>query len=205
VACFFARDHIDHAKGELTVKKMILLLVVFLTKGEMPVKIRVMLLKAKSILPTLLISAAILLLVVVPAMAQAITYTETFHDESLVFPDVTICDEIPAIVTLTYNGVMHVTEFTEDSPNVGTAHARFKMNFEVVVNDAETGELLETARGVKTIFHDNINRQNATSTFNFVSVGRGPVGEHQYHLNGHVNWNANGNPVEFTKVNVHCR
>jgi hypothetical protein len=157
------------------------------------------------VLPTLIISAMIVLLTVVPAMAEAITYTETFHDESMVFPDVTICDGIPAMVTLTYNGVMHVTEFTGDHPNAGTAHARFKINFTAVVYDAVTGEWLETGRGVKTVFHDNINLQNATSNFNFVSVGEGPVGKHQYHLNGHINWNANGNPVEFTKVNIHCR
>jgi hypothetical protein len=142
----------------------------------------------------------IVLAVVVPVMARAITYTETFHDEIIVFPDVTLCDEIPAIVTLTYNGVMHVTEFTEDSPNAGTAHARFKMNFEVVVNDLDTGELLETAHGVKTIFHDNINRQNATSHFNFFSIGS----RDRFHLDGHVNWNANGNPVAFTHVTVRC-
>ena len=158
----------------------------------------------KIVLSALIISVMIVLVVVVPVMAKAITYTKTFHDETIVFPDESICDEIPAIVTLNYNGVMHVTEFTEDSPNAGTAHARFKMNFTVVVNDASTGELLETAHGVKTIFHDNINRQNATSNFNFVSVGSGPVGRHQYLINGHINWNANGNPVEFTKVNMHC-
>lgn len=152
------------------------------------------------VLLALIISAVIVLVVVVPVMAGAITYTETFHDETIVFSDVTLCDETPVTVTLTFNGVMHVTEFTEDHPNAGTAHARFKMNFEVLVNDSYTGELLETANGVKTIFHDNINRQNSTSHFNFVSVGS----RERFHLDGHINWNANGNPVEFTHVNSNC-
>jgi hypothetical protein len=158
----------------------------------------------KTVLLALAVSTVIVLFAVVPVTAEAITYTETLHDETMIFPDVSMCDEIPAIVTLNFNGVMHVTEYTADHPNAGSAHARFKMNFNVVVNDADTGELLETAHGVKTIFHDNFNRQNATSNFNFISVGSGPVGRHQYQFNGHVNLDANGDPVEVTHLNVHC-
>ena len=157
--------------------------------------------KLLAIVITALVTA---LLVVAPVSAKAITQTTTFHNESMVFPDVDICGAGDVMVTITYNGVWHTTEFTDDDPNAGTFHGRFKMNGTVITEDSD-GNLVSVDRFVKTIFHTNVNRQNVTDQYNFIINGlRGDGGRHRYHLVGHFNLSASGNPMEFTKLSISC-
>ena len=156
-------------------------------------------------LSTIVIFAlAAVLLVAVPASAKAITQTITFHNESLVFPDQDICGAGDVTVTLTYNGVLHTTEFTDDHPNAGTSHSRFKMNGTVTTVDMD-GNVLSNDRFVKTIFHSNVNRQNLNNRFNFIINGlRADGSRHRFHLIGHFNLSASGNLVEFSKLSISC-
>lgn len=144
------------------------------------------------------------LLIVLPASAKVITHTETYHNESVVFPDVDICGAGDVMVTVTYNGVLHTTEFTDDDPNAGTFHGRLKMNGTVTTVDL-SGNLVSKDRFVKTIFHTNVNNQNITDRFNFIINGlRADGGRHRYHLSGHFNMSASGNPLSFTKLRISC-
>jgi len=146
----------------------------------------------------------IALLVVVTISAAAITETITFHNQSLTFPDVDFCGSGDVMVTITYNGVMHITEFTADDPNAGSFHGRLKMNGTVFVVDGG-GNVVNTDRFVKTIFHTNVNHQNLIDRFNFIVNGvRADGGRHRYHLNGHVNLSASGNQMTFTKLSISC-
>lgn len=144
------------------------------------------------------------LLLVVPASAEAITETIIFRNEKTTYPDVDICGAGEVMVTVTYSGVLHTTEFTENDPNAGTVHARLKVNGTVTTVDL-SGNLVSKDRFVKTIFHTNVNNHNITDRFNFIINGLRADGDrHRYHLSGHFNMSASGNPVEFTKLRISC-
>ena len=144
------------------------------------------------------------LLVVVPAAAQSITQTITFHNVSMEIDDTDFCGAGPVTVTLTYNGVLHTTEFTDDHPNAGTFHVRLKLNGTATAVDGD-GNVVSNDRFVKTIFHTNINRQNINDRFHWILNGsRADGGRHRYHIISHFNLSASGNPVEFTKLSISC-
>jgi hypothetical protein len=152
---------------------------------------------------TVIIALVAALLVVVPVAAQAISFTLTFHDE-VIEDDVDLCTGDPVTLKITYDGVLHTTEFTEDGPNAGTFHGRLKMNGTVTAVDGD-GNTVSVDRFVKTIFHTNVNNQNVTDRFNFIINGsRADGGRHRYHLIYHFNLSASGNPVEFTKLSISC-
>ena len=54
------------------------------------------------------------LLVVVPASAEAITETIIYRNETMTFPDIDICGAGDVMVTITFNGVWHTTEYSDD-------------------------------------------------------------------------------------------
>ena len=144
------------------------------------------------------------LLVVIPAAAGAITETVIFQDETSVFPDVDFCGAGDVMVTVIYSGVLHTTEFTGDDPNAGTFHGMLKIHGNVITVDQD-GNIVSNDHTVKTIFHTNVNRQNFNDRFNFIVNGtRADGGRHRYHLDGHINLSASGNPVEFTKLSISC-
>lgn len=158
----------------------------------------------RKLLTIVVISLVAALLVVVPAAAQAITQTITFHNETLVNPDVDFCGAGEVTLYLTYNGVLHTTEFTDNHPNAGTFHGKLSLNGTVIAVDGG-GNVVSKDRFVKTIFHTNVNRQNFTDQYKFVINGkRADGGRHRYHLIGHFNMSASGNPVEFTKLRISC-
>jgi hypothetical protein len=143
-------------------------------------------------------------LVVVPAAAKAITQTSTFHNVTESFPDVDFCDGTPVEVTVTYSGVLHTTEYTDDDPNAGTFHGRLKLNGTVITVDGD-GNIVSNDRFVKTIFHTNANRQNVTDRFSFIINGsRADGGRHRYHNIVHLNLSASGTPMIFDKLSISC-
>lgn len=153
---------------------------------------------------TIVLTMLATLLIVIPAAAQAITQTITFQDETSVFPDVDFCGAGDVMVTVTYGGVLHTTEFTDDDPNAGTFHGMLKIHGTVVAVDQD-GNIVSEDHTVKTIFHTNVNRQNFNDRFSFIVNGRrADGGRHRYHLVGHTNLSASGDPVTFTKVSISC-
>lgn len=153
---------------------------------------------------SVVIALAVALLVVLPVAAQAITQTITFQNQSQKFPDVDFCGAGNVFVTVTYNGVMHTTEYTDDDPNAGTFHGRLKLNGTATAVDGD-GNVVSSDRFVKTIFHTNVNRLNLNDRFSFVANGlRADGRRHRYHLISHFNLSASGNPVEFTKLSISC-
>jgi len=144
------------------------------------------------------------LLVVVPASAEAITETIIYRNETMTFPDIDICGAGDVMVTITFNGVWHTTEYSDDDPNSGAFHGRFKMNGTVTTVDL-SGNLVSKDRFVKTIFHTNLNNQNLTERSNFIINGtRADGGRHRYHFKYHLDVSASGNPVEFTDLRISC-
>jgi hypothetical protein len=158
----------------------------------------------RKLLIIVIIALVTTLLVVVPAAAKAITQTITIHNETVVFPDVDICGAGDVMVSTTYNGVMHTTEFTNDDPNAGSFHGKLSLSGTVTTVDL-SGNIVSKDRFVKTIFHTNVNRQNLTDQSKFVINGtRADGGRHRYHFIAHVNFSASGNPVEFEKLSISC-
>ena len=158
----------------------------------------------RNIYPVVIIVLVATLMVVVPASAEAITETIIFRNVKVTYPDVDICGAGDVMVTVTYSGVLHTTEFTENDPNAGAVHARLNVNGTVTTVDL-SGNLVSKDRFVKTIFHTNLNNQNLTERSNFIINGtRADGGRHRYHLTYHLNLSANGDPVEFTNLRVNC-
>jgi hypothetical protein len=144
------------------------------------------------------------LLVVVPAAAQVITQTSTFHNETLVITDEDFCGAGTVTITLAYKGVLHTTEFTGDNPNAGTFHGRLMLNGTATAVDGD-GNVVSNDRFVKTIFQTNLNRKNLNDRLNWIINGsRTDGGRHRFHLMGHFNLSASGNPVEFEKLRISC-
>jgi hypothetical protein len=158
----------------------------------------------RNILTIIILAMLAALLIVIPAAAQAITETTTFTDEISVFPDVDFCGAGDVMVTVIYSGVLHTTEFTEDDPNAGTFHGLLKIHGTVTTVDQD-GNIVSNDHTVKTIFHTNVNRQNLNDRFNFIVNGtRADGSRHRYHLDGHINLSASGNPVTFTHLSISC-
>lgn len=158
----------------------------------------------RKILTIVVLTMLVALLAVIPASAKAITETNTFKDATEVMPDVDFCGAGNVTLYITYGGVMHTTTFTADDPNAGTFHGMFRIHGTVTAVD-EDGNLLSEDRSVKTIFHTNANRQNGTDNFNWIITGkRADGGHHTYHLVGHTNWSASGNPLTFEKLRISC-
>ncbi|HKZ86041.1 MAG TPA: hypothetical protein VJ793_20595 [Anaerolineae bacterium] len=127
----------------------------------------------------------------------AVTVTQTFHNFTETEPDIDQCTGAPGNVTLTYNGVVHMTT----TPN-GAFHltGTFTGDFVFVpVNPA-----LPTASGNFTVwFGDNFNEKNENHTFTFTVHGTSSDGSDvQWHITAHTTMNANGEVlVEFFKLN----
>ena len=83
---------------------------------------------------TFVVVVGVLLFPASSALAEgAVTFTETFHNESESFPDVNSCTGDPGTVTITYNGVVHVTLL----PN-GTSHFTITQTGDVVLLYSQT-------------------------------------------------------------------
>ena len=109
------------------------------------------------------LAAALLFTLATPVLAggPAETSTETFKDVTETFPEVNPCTGDPGAVTVTYNGVFHVTELASGEQHLtGTLTGTF-----VFVPDDPT---LPTASGRFTQwFGENHNQNEANATFTF--------------------------------------
>ena len=144
---------------------------------------------------TFVVVVGVLLFPTSSAFAQgAITFTETFHNVTESFPDVNSCTGDPGTVTITYNGVVHVTQL----PN-GTSHFTVTRtgHFVFVPDDPS----LPTGTGRFTIWAGfNSNKQNAAGTVTFTVHVTGSDGSKQtFHLTEHFSVSTSGIVNAFSK------
>ena len=145
------------------------------------------------------ISALLLTLALAsPAVAQATSYTQTFHDVTEVMVDVIPCTGAPATITITYNGVAHINSLPG-----GEFWATF----------TETGKVsLTDANGVSYSGHFtvwggfNLNERNTNSTFTLTVRLAGSDGSTIVaHEVQHFALNANGTvTVNFDRMRLTC-
>ena len=130
-----------------------------------------------------------------PAAGQATSTTQTFHDATQTFLGVIPCTGAQATITVTYNGVMHITtlpggEFWVTFTQTGTVTA-------VPLDPTQP-----TLTGRFTVWgNQNLNEQNSNSTFTFTTrLSDGSV----FHDTAHYTMNANGEiTTVFDKPSCH--
>jgi hypothetical protein len=133
------------------------------------------------------------------AGAGAVSFTQTFHNATQSFSDVNPCTGAPGTVTLTYNGVFHVTELTSGQ-GAGTFWGTGTMtgDFSFVPDDASQPSY---AGHFATWFGDNNNLQNGSETSTFSLRGTGSDGSTlQFHDVAHMSVSATGITISFGKA-----
>jgi len=130
-----------------------------------------------------------------PAAARATSRTQIVHDVSVTLVDVIPCTGAPATITLTYNGVFHITtlpggEFWLTFTQTGTVTA-------VPLDPTQP-----TLTGRFTVWgNQNVNERNSNMTFTFTArLDDGSV----FHDTAHYTMNANGEiTTVFDKPSCH--
>lgn len=144
---------------------------------------------------TFVVVVGVLLFPASSALAEgAVTFTETFHNESESFPDVNSCTGDPGTVTITYNGVVHVTLL----PN-GTSHFTITQTGDVVFVPDDPS--LPTYTGHFTTWAGfNSNNKNEAGTVTFTVKVTGSDGSTlKFHLTEHFSVSASGVVNAFSK------
>ncbi len=158
--------------------------------------------KVKHIRVGALVSLAVLALLLVTTtsvFAKAVTFTQTFHHATQTFPNSNPCTGAPGTVTLTFNGVFHVTM----DNTTGTGHMTETMTGDFVfVPDDPTQP---TFTGHFTSWDgENQNIQNFTATATFNLHGTGSDGSRlQGHFLAHISVSATGITILFDKMTCH--
>ena len=125
----------------------------------------------------------------------AVTFTQPFHNVTESFAETNPCTGDPGTVTITYNGVVHITTL----PN-GTSHFTItQTGDEVFVPDDPD---LPTITGHFTSWDGfNSNNQNAAGTFTFTVHGTGSDGSTlKFHVTEHFSVSASGVVNTFSKL-----
>jgi hypothetical protein len=139
------------------------------------------------------LAAGLLLAGAAPALAggPAQTFTETFKNVTETIPEVNPCTGDEGTVTITYNGVIHITQLASGEFHItGTLTGTFVF----VPDDSE----LPTFTGRFTNwFGENHNRNEAAATFTFSARGTGSDGST---LNFHAVSHITADTIDFTTV-----
>jgi hypothetical protein len=136
------------------------------------------------------------------AGAGAVSYTQTFKNVTETSHDVNPCSGAPATVTITYNGVFHVTVLTS-GPDAGTFWVTGTQtgNF-VLVPDDTTQPTYTGHFTVRVGENENLHNGAATVTFNV--RGTGSDGSTlSFHETEHVSVSASGVFIAFGKLACH--
>ncbi len=145
-----------------------------------------------------LVVVGLLLVTTTSVFAQTVTFTQHFHNATASMPVPNPCSGVPGTVTLTYNGVFHVTMDT----STGTGHftATQTGDFVFVPDDSTQ----PTYTGHFTIWDGaNVNFTNFTATDTFNLRGIGSDGSVlAFHMDDHITINATGVVVSFD--HMHC-
>jgi hypothetical protein len=103
-------------------------------------------------------------------LAQAETETVTFKNVTESFPDVNPCTGDPAVVTITYNGVLHISEDATGGFHItGTLTGTFFL-------DVDDPALPDYSGRFTQWFGGNHNSNVANETFTFSARGTGTDG-----------------------------
>jgi hypothetical protein len=141
-----------------------------------------------------LVAVAFLALIAAPAAARATSQTFHFHNETDSFPTDNPCSGVPGTVTVTFNGVVHMT--TLDS---GAVHGTETMTgtFSFVPDDPSQ----PSYTGRFTSWDGfNANSQNFTATATFRVRGTGSDGSTlTFHDNAHFSVSATGVTISFDR------
>ncbi len=147
----------------------------------------------------MLISLAVvglLLITTTSVFAKAVSFTQTFHNATQSFPVLNPCSGAPGTVTITYNGVFHVTMDT----TTGTGHFTTTTagNF-VLVPDDQTQPTYTGHFAIWDGANQNIQNFAATETFNLQGTGSdGSV--LKFHEVAHLSFSATGVTISFDKT-----
>jgi len=150
----------------------------------------------------MLISLAVvglLLVTTTSVFAKAVSFTQTFHDVTQTLPSGNQCTGVPGTVTVTVNGVFHVTMDT----TTGTGHmTETTTGSFVFVPDDPTQP---TVTGHFASWNgENQNIQNFASTATFNLHGTGSDGSRlQGHFLAHISVSATGITIQFDKMTCH--
>lgn len=127
--------------------------------------------------------------------APATTFTETVKGVTESFPEVNECSGATGTVTITYNGVFHVTELASGGFHVtGTQTGTFTFVPDDPSEPTYTGRFT-------TWFGENVNARNLTGTFTFRVRGVGSDGSVlRFHQVAHFSVSATGVTVEFDRT-----
>ncbi len=130
--------------------------------------------------------------------AGAVNYTQTFHNATDSFPAANPCTGDPAMITMTYNGVFHVTELTSGR-GAGTLWATGTQAGDIVITPSDPS--LPTYTGhFAAWFGDNNNLQNGVETSTISIHATGSDGSTlDYHDVEHLSVSATGVTVSFDK------
>lgn len=139
------------------------------------------------------------------AGAGAVTYTQTFHDQSDYFSDVVPCGsatETTYTVYETYNGVIHETELTS---GVGAGTDWFTGTFTGTFTAAPADVTDPTYTGRFTVwFNENDNLHNGNMTSTLTIHGTGTDGSTiKFSEVMHIATSATGMTVSFDKGVCH--
>lgn len=130
--------------------------------------------------------------------AGAVNYTQTFHNATQSFPAGNPCTGDPATISMTYNGVFHVTELTSGQ-GAGTMWATGTQAGDIVI--APIDPALPTYTGhFAAWFGDNNNLQNGAETSTLEVHATGSDGSTlKFHDVEHVSVSATDVTLSFDK------
>jgi hypothetical protein len=132
------------------------------------------------------------------AGAGAVSFTQTFHNATDSFPAANPCSGAPGTVSVTYNGVFHVTTLTSGQ-GAGTFWATGTMTGEFVLTPDDATQPTYTGH-FTTWFGDNNNLRNGTETAILSLHGVGSDGSTlRFHDVAHLSVSASGVRVSFDK------
>ncbi|HEX6554332.1 MAG TPA: hypothetical protein VF026_16320 [Ktedonobacteraceae bacterium] len=132
------------------------------------------------------------------AGAGAISFTQTFHNAVQSFPSPNPCTGASGTVTLTFNGVFHVTELTSGQ-GAGTDWATGTMTGTFVFTPDDPTQPSFTGH-FTTWFGQNDNLRNGVQTSTFALHGTGSDGSTlNFHEVTHLSFSASGITVSFDK------
>ena len=132
------------------------------------------------------------------AGAGAISFTQTFHNAVQSMPSSNPCTGASGTLTLTFNGVFHVTELTSGK-GAGTDWATGTMTGTFVFTPDDSSQPSFTGH-FATWFGQNDNLQNGVQTSTFSVHGTGSDGSTlTFHEVAHMSISATGITVSFDK------
>lgn len=130
--------------------------------------------------------------------AGAVSFTQNFHNATETDVDANPCTGVPGTVTLTYDGVFHVTELTSGI-GAGTDWATGTMTGDFSFVPFDSSQPSYTGH-FTSWFGENDNLHNGTATSTFMIHGTGSDGSTiQFHEVDHLSVSATGVTVSFDK------